>query len=576
MTERTFDSGMNTRRDFVAAWSRAAALCALAPLPFAQFGPGARAGGGRIVTRSGRSASADRFPFELGVASGEPAADGVVLWTRLLDLPGDPGAATPVRWEVASDDGFRTVVRRGEAAALAELGHSVHAEVGGLEPARDTTGTASTRPGRRVPSAARAPPPPPGRCRPASISSSCRASTTSAAGTPASATWPPSRRRSSCTSATTSTRTGPGIRNDLVRRHDAEEPRTLEGYRGRYALYKRDAELQAAHAAAPWVFTPDDHEVDNDWAGDHNTEQMNRETFLARRAAAFQAMYEHLPLRRTSLPAGPDAQLYRRLDFGSLIRLHVLDTRQYRTLQPCGGRRQPPCAEQHAEDATILGTAQAAWLLDGLDRSPARYNVLANQVFMARLLEGEETLTLPMDKWDGYPADRARLMTFLHDRRPANPVVLTGDLHTNWVNDLKLDFDRPDSPTVGTEFAGTSISSSGDGTDTGPQGENALGHNPHIQVLQRPTRLRPLHPDPATAPSRLPRHALRHPPRRPHRHARELRSRERNPRRPGNLNPPRRILRMDPARRPTLRPERSGRAPVVFGARSSAWLERTP
>ncbi len=119
---------------------------------------------------------------------------------------------------------------------------------------------------------------------------------------------------------------------------------------------------------------------------------------------------------------------------------------------------------------------------------------------MARLLEGEEELTLPMDKWDGYPADRDRLMTFLHERRPANPVVLTGDLHTNWVNDLKLDFERPDSPTVGTEFAGTSISSSGDGVDTGPPGRERPRPQPPHQVLQRPTRLRPL---PAVTPERL-------------------------------------------------------------------------
>ena len=482
MTERTFDPGMNTRRDFVAAWSRAAALCALAPLPFGQFGPGSRVGGDRIVTRSGRSASADRFPFGLGVASGEPAANDVVLWTRLLALPGDPGAAFPVQWEIAADDGFRSIVRRGESAALAELGHSVHVEVEGLEPERDYWyrfhGAGATSPVGRTHTA-----PTPGTLpdRFDFVFVSCQHYERG---------WYTGFRHMAAESPSLVVHlgdyiyeSGPGIRNDLVRRHDAEEPRTLEAYRARYALYKRDPDLQAAHAAAPWVFTPDDHEVDNDWAGEHNTEQMNREAFLARRTAAFQAMYEHLPLRRTSLPVGPDAQLYRRLDFGSLMRLHVLDTRQYRTLQPCGGRRRAPCDEQHAEGATILGSQQADWLLDGLDRSPARYNVLANQVFMARLLEGEEELTLPMDKWDGYPADRARLMTFLHDRRPANPVVLTGDLHTNWVNDLKLDFDRADSPVVGTEFAGTSISSSGDGVDTGPQGENALGHNPHIKFF---------------------------------------------------------------------------------------------
>ena len=473
---------MSTRRGFLAAWSRAAALCALAPLPFGQLGPAARAYGSRIGVRAGRAPFAQRFPFELGVASGEPAADGVVLWTRLLDLPGDPATALPVRWEVASDDAFRRVVRSGEGTALAELGRSVHVEVDGLEPERDYWyrfhAAGATSPIGRT------------RTAPATGTTPDRFDFVFVSCQHYERGWYTGFRHMAAESPALIVHlgdyiyeSGPGFRDDLVRLHDTEEPRTLEGYRARYALYKRDPDLQAAHAAAPWVFTPDDHEVDNDWAGEHNTEQMSRQAFLERRAAAFQAMYEHFPLRRASLPTGPDADLHRRLDFGSLMRLHVLDTRQYRTLQPCGGRRQPPCAEQHAEGSTILGTRQADWLLDGLDRSPARYNVLANQVFMARLLEGEEELTLPMDKWDGYPADRDRLLTFLHDRRPSNPVVLTGDLHTNWVNDLKLDFERPDSPTVGTEFAGTSISSSGDGADTGPQGENALGHNPHIKFF---------------------------------------------------------------------------------------------
>lgn len=473
---------MTSRRDFLAAWTRSAAFCALAPLPLAQFGPGASVRGRELGPRAARPLSADRFPFELGVASGEPAADGVVLWTRLLALPGDPAAAFPVRWEVASDEGFRSVVRSGEAAALAELGRSVHVEVDGLDPERDYWyrfhAAGATSPAGRTRTA-----PAPGAMpdRFDFIFVSCQHYERG---------WYTGFRHMAAEAPSLVVHlgdyiyeSGPGLRNDLVRRHDTEEPRTLEGYRARYALYKRDPDLQAAHAAAPWVFTPDDHEVDNDWAGIHNTEAMARDAFLARRTAAFQALYEHFPLRRASLPTGPDAQLYRRLDFGSLMRLHVLDTRQYRTLQPCGGRRQPPCPEQHAESATILGAPQADWLLDGLDRSSARYNVLANQVFMARLLEGTETLTLPMDKWDGYPADRARLMTFLHDRRPSNPIVLTGDLHTNWVNDLKLDFDRPASPVVGTEFAGTSISSSGDGVDTGPQGDNAMSHNPHIKFF---------------------------------------------------------------------------------------------
>ena len=102
---------------------------------------------------------------------------------------------------------------------------------------------------------------------------------------------------------------------------------------------------------------------------------------------------------------------------------------------------------------------------------------------MAKLLEGRDRLTLPMDKWDGYPADRQQILNVLGKQRPSNPIVITGDQHTNWVNDLKLDFDRPESVTVGTELVGTSISSSGDGQDMAPQGNNAMGHNPHIKFF---------------------------------------------------------------------------------------------
>ena len=420
-------------------------------------------------------------PFSLGVASGDPHPDGVVLWTRLM-TPSDPTAALPVGWEVALDAGFRRIAQSGEAAALPSLAHSVHVEIEGLEPAREywyrfhAAGTTSPIGHTRT-----APAP----CADPDVFDfafvSCQHYERG---------WYTGFRHLTEEPAQLIVHLGdyiyeegPASRPDLVRRHDGPEVRSLDEYRGRYALYKSDPDLQAAHAVFPWVFTPDDHEVDNDWAGEHTTEEMSLMAFLSRRAAAFQAMYEHLPLRRAAMPAGPEVQLFRRLDFGAMMRLHVLDTRQYRTLQPCGGRRAAPCDGRFAEGATILGSEQAAWLFDGLDRSTARYNVLANQVFMARLLEGEGELTLAMDKWDGYPADRQRLMDFLGERRPSNPIVLTGDLHTNWVNDLKLDFERPDSPTVGTELAGTSISSSGDGRDMAPQGMNAMSLNPHIRFF---------------------------------------------------------------------------------------------
>ncbi|MCG8467332.1 MAG: alkaline phosphatase D family protein [Gemmatimonadetes bacterium] len=468
-----------SRRAFLADWLRASALCAIAPLPLDRFGVAACVAGEDV--RPARNPSFSSSPFELGVASGEPGPDGAVLWTRLMGVS-DPTSAVPVRWEVSADEGFRRIARTGEAMAHPDLAHSVHVELDGLEAGRHYwyrfhAGDATSPVGRTR--TAPAPGSEPGRFD--FVFTSCQHYERG---------WYTGYRhmaRETCDLVVHLGdyiyEEGPGLRTDLVRRHDTPEVRTLEAYRARYALYKRDLDLQAAHAAFPWVFTPDDHEVDNDWAGEHNHEGMTPSVFLARRTAAFQAMYEHLPLRSGAIPTGPDAQLFRRLDFGAAMRLHVLDTRQYRTIQPCGGRRAVPCDERFADGATILGEAQATWLRDGLDASPARYNVIANQVFMARLLEGEGELTLAMDKWDGYPEDRQRLMAFLDERRPSNPVVITGDLHTSWVNDLKRDFERPDSATVGTELAGTSISSSGDGVDVSPQGVNAMSLNPHVKFF---------------------------------------------------------------------------------------------
>ncbi len=470
---------MSSRRAFLHAWSRAAALCALAPLPLNRFGASASVAGGQI--RVDRRGDFRESPFELGIASGDPSPDGAVLWTRLLGLP-DPTASYAVRWEVAADESFRRIVLSGENAALPTLAHSVHVEARGLEPGRDYwyrfhAGGVSSPVGRtRTAPRTGADPP-----RLDFIFASCQHYERG---------WFTGFRHMAAESAEFVVHLGdyiyeegPGQLRNQPRLHDGPKVRSLEDYRARYALYKRDPDLQAAHARFPWIFTPDDHEVDNDYANDQARAGESRDVFLRRRTAAYQALYEHLPFRAGALPVGPDMQLFRRLDFGSMLRLHVLDTRQYRTLQPCGGRRALPCDDRFAEGATILGARQRDWLERGLDGSTQRYNVLANQVFMAQLYEGEGEVTLPVDKWDGYPQDRRRLLEVLGERRPSNPIVITGDIHTNWVNDLKLDFDRPSSPTVGTELVGTSISSSGDGLDMSPQGVNAKSLNPHIKFF---------------------------------------------------------------------------------------------
>ena len=177
-------------------------------------------------------------------------------------------------------------------------------------------------------------------------------------------------------------------------------------------------------------------------------------------------------------------QLYRRLTFGNLVEFNVLDTRQYRSDQACGDRTRINCSEALESTRTITGQKQEQWLFQGLAKSQARWNILAQQVFMAqRDFEPGAEVRLSMDAWDGYVGSRDRLFQFLQQSQPANPIVLTGDVHTNWVADLKADFNNPNSKTIGTEFVGTSISSGGNGSDTNPNTEAILAENPHIKFF---------------------------------------------------------------------------------------------
>jgi alkaline phosphatase D len=458
-----------TRRDFLRVGTGAVGLVALGACAVP-----AGTGGRRLRVLSN--------PFELGVASGDPTPDGVVLWTRLaptaLDGAGALRESVPVDWEVADDEAFTNVVRSGSTTARAELGHSVHVEVEGLRPGRpyfyrlifggEASPIARTRTAPSVENELR-------RLRFAFAS--CQHYETG---------WYTALRHMAGEDLDLIVHLGDyiyeGPPNPRVRRHEGPEVVTLDQYRARYKTYKTDLDLQAAHEAAPWIVTWDDHEVDNDYAGRHAEDDQSPEAFLLRRAAAYQAYYEFMPLRRSSMPAGPNSQLYRRFAFGDLVEMSVLDTRQYRSPQPCGGGNSPSCEEHVSPDQSILGPTQRSWLFDGLSASRARWNVLAQQVFFARLnreSEGQETWA--MDKWDGYPLERQALLDVLADGEVANPVVLTGDIHSNWVTDLMRDFDDERSEIVGTEFVGTSLSSSGDGRAMTSGGDRALRGNPHIR-----------------------------------------------------------------------------------------------
>jgi alkaline phosphatase D len=242
------------------------------------------------------------------------------------------------------------------------------------------------------------------------------------------------------------------------------------------------------HARCPWMVTWDDHEVCNDYTNDRadKEKQTDPVKFLIRRAAAYQAYYENLPLRHTSLPRGPQMQIYRKQSFGRLAEIMMLDGRQYRTTQPNDDKpsliNDAACSPQN----TMLGKKQLGWLKDSLGYSHATWNVLANQVLMALIAKGKKSdddRTFDMDEWCGYVHERNDLMQFVNEKKVANTIVLTGDNHTNWANDLRMDDLRSESPVVVTEFAGTSITSGGDGGQRLDQADAIKRRNAGVQFF---------------------------------------------------------------------------------------------
>ncbi|MBL8173145.1 MAG: alkaline phosphatase D family protein [Bryobacterales bacterium] len=419
-------------------------------------------------------------PFSLGVASGDSTADGVVLWTRLALDPVAGGGMAPeavaVDYRVAADEKFGNVVRRGKATASPDLAHSVHVELTGLKPGSWYYYQFSAGGWESPVARTRTAPETAGRLRFAFAS--CQHYETG---------YYTAYQHMAEEDLDLVIHLGDyiyegGISKDRPRRHNSAEIVSLNDYRNRYALYKTDELLQRVHQRFPWIVTWDDHEVDNDYANDHPEDGMDRGAFLERRAGAYQAYYEHMPLRRSSLPKGSNMQLYRRLRYGNLGEIFVLDTRQYRSKKPCGGGLGAICPESTAAGQSILGAAQRRWLLEGLEKSAGKWNLVANQVMMAWLdrKPGPE-MGYSMDKWTGYAGELKAVMEYLAAKKVKNFVALTGDIHSNWAADLKVDFARPDSRTVGVEFVGTSISSSGDGEDGQDKEQSARAENPHIR-----------------------------------------------------------------------------------------------
>jgi len=429
----------------------------------------------------------DAYPFSLGVASGDPLPDGVVLWTRLapkaLEGGGMPMVNVDVDWEIARDARFNAIAQKGTAIARPELGHSVHVEVSGLEPGREYwyrfhAGDEVSRTGRTKTA------PPAGSAVDRLRFAVCGCNHYEMG-------YFTAFRRIAEEQFDFVFHTGDyiyegrpdGGRSDRVRQHVGHEPYTLDDYRNRYALYKSDRDLMAAHASAPFVMAWDDHEVDNNYAGDFDENGTPPELFVLRRAAAYQAYYETMPLRASALPSGSHMRIYRRLQFGNLIDFSVLDTRQWRSDQACGDGNHTDCAEALDPTRTMMGAEQEKWLFDNLADVKARWTVIGQQVpTYARDMRGADPEgRFSMDKWDGYVAARQRLYARLQETKAPNPIVLSGDVHMHYGADLKVDFTNPRSATVGVELTNTAITSTGDGSDVAPTWDATKGDNPHIK-----------------------------------------------------------------------------------------------
>jgi alkaline phosphatase D len=414
------------------------------------------------------------------VASGQPRPDSLVLWTRLTG-PALP-AQVPVRWQLAEDEACTRIAACGTELARAEFAHSVHAEPAALQPDRwywyrfQALGQQS-----QVARTRTAPAPDATRQTLHFAIASCQRWDHGHY-----AAW----RHAAADGLDLMLFLGDyiyesGSRAGALRLHEGGAVSTLNGYRARYAQYKSDPALQAAHAAMPWVIVWDDHEVDNDYASLQG--QGLQADFAAQRAAAYQAWWEHMPVAKAAQPVGPDMRIYQRFDWGALARLHTLDNRQHRDAQACqapglGGSRMQrigDCAQLRDPKRTLLGAPQEAWLADGWDRQRP-WNLLAQQTLMTRFYWSDPAgdAAVWTDGWEGYAPARQRLLQQVAENKLGGVVVLGGDVHANYVADLLADFDDPQSAVVASEFCGTSISSLSQ-----PQWRTsaALAFNPHVK-----------------------------------------------------------------------------------------------
>jgi len=439
-------------------------------------------------------------PFSLGVASGDPASDGFVLWTRLAPNPLDPDGglapeAVDVAYEIALDEGFTQIVRAGVERALPGQGHSVHAEIHGLEAGREYfyrfhTGGVTSPVGRALTAPAYG-----------AGHDSLKIAWASCAHYEQG--YFHAYRDMADERVDLIIHTGDYIYESSwgpqVRRHISPEPYTLEDYRRVHANYRLDPDLQAAAAIAPWLVTWDDHEVDNDYAGDVSEEPfVSLEDFRARRLAAYQAYWENMPLRRRSMleRASGRMRIWGQTVFGDLAEINMTDGRQFKTPMACptaedrGGQVIDPatCDERQDEARSYLGEAQERWLRRSFARSGASWSFIVQPTLFSQFYTVNPETNLPTswtDGWDGYPAARRRLAETLASREDADPIILGGDTHCYWVSEVKTDYDDPTSPSVGSEFVTTAVTSHHSNHDLFAANVERFDHIKHFDARER-------------------------------------------------------------------------------------------
>ena len=423
-------------------------------------------------------------PFTLGVASGDPLPDSVILWTRLAPAPAEVGGGMPdeaftVEWELASDEAFADIVQAGTADAVAMWAHSLHIEVNALEP--DTWYWYRFKVGAYTSPAGRT------RTTPAFDAQPERLRFATASCQDYSDGYYTAYQALAKEDIDLVLFLGDYIYENAatgpVRSHGTPEPMTLDEYRARHALYKTDRDLQAAHMRCPWALIWDDHEVENDYAAEHSQDDVPTAEWLARRAAAYQAYYEHMPLRLPP-PSGPDYKIYHALKWGDLAEFWLLDTRQYRSDQNCMNKPGQGCEGWEAFEGTLLGDEQETWLKQQMADTAAIWKCITQQVVFSTVSFGGGLVNF--DQWDGYPKARQRLLDFIVDEQLDNVVVISGDIHLGGLGDLTALADDDMSPVVATEIVTPSITSA---ANVPPEAiESALGDLPLLKYINAHSR----------------------------------------------------------------------------------------